>query len=81
MGLTARRGAPYIRLEPHKRLVYCTGGHLTDHADTEKTPGMIASNAVIVSSVYEGGALGVQHAGAVSGPAMNCSRLSRLGID
>ena len=81
MGTTARRGAPYIRLEPHKLLVYCPGGRLTDHADTEKTPGMIASNAVIVSSVYEGGALGVEHAGAASGPVMNCYGLSGLGID
>ena len=70
-----------IRLEPHKLLVYCTGGHLTDHADTEKTPGMIASNAVIVSSAYGGGALGVEHAGTASGPVMNCSGLSGLGID
>lgn len=72
---------PTIRLEPLKLLVYCTRGHLTDYADTEKTPGMIASNAVIVSGACEGGALGVEHAGAASGPVMNCSGPSGLGID
>ena len=42
---------------------------------------MIASNAVIVSGAYEGGTLGVEHAGAASGPVVNCSGLSGLGID
>ena len=52
-----------IRLEPLKLLVYRTGGHFTDHSDTEKTPGMIASAALIVPGAWEGGALGLEHAG------------------
>ena len=52
-----------LRLEPLKLLIYRTGGHFTEHADTEKTEGMIASLALIPPGQYEGGALVVEHAG------------------
>ena len=52
-----------IHLEPLKVLVSRTGGHFTDHADTEKTPGLIAGAALIEPGAYEGGALGVENAG------------------
>ena len=52
-----------LRLTPLKMLVYHAGGHFADHADTEKTPGMIASASVVVPGAYEGGALVVEHAG------------------
>ena len=51
-----------LRLEPLKLLIYRSGGHFAAHADTEKTPGMIASLALIVPGEYEGGALVVEHA-------------------
>ena len=52
-----------LRLEPLKLLIYHAGGHFTEHADTEKTDGMIASLALVVPGEYEGGALVVEHAG------------------
>ena len=36
-----------LRLEPLKLLIYRAGGHFAEHADTEKTTGMIASLALI----------------------------------
>ena len=59
MGLTDAR----LSLEPLKLLIYREGGHFTMHADTEKTPGMVASLALIVPGKYEGGALVLEHAG------------------
>ena len=50
-----------LRLEPLKLLIYRAGGHLAEHADTEKTAGMIASLALIVPGQYEVGALVVEH--------------------
>ena len=50
-----------LRLEPLKLLLYRAGGHFAEHADTEKTAGMIASLALIVPGDYEGGALVVEH--------------------
>ena len=52
-----------LRLEPLKLLIYRAGGHFTEHADTEKAPGMIASLALILPREYEGGALVVEHSG------------------
>ena len=52
-----------LRLEPLKLLIYPAGGHFAEHADTEKTAGMIASLALIVPGEYDGGALVVEHAG------------------
>ena len=50
-------------LEPLKLLVYGPGGHFAEHADTEKTPGMVASLALILPGPYEGGALAIEHGG------------------
>ena len=52
-----------LRLEPLKLLIYRPGGHFTEHADTEKTPGMLASLSLIVPGEYEGGAFVVEHDG------------------
>ena len=52
----------HLRLEPLKVLVYGPGRHFAEHADTEKTPGMVASLAVIVPGEYEDGALTIEHA-------------------
>ena len=52
-----------LRLEPLKLLIYGRSGHFSAHADTEKTPGMVASLALIVPGAYEGGALRLEHAG------------------
>ena len=46
-----------------KLLVYPVGGHFAMHADTEKTPGMVASLALVVPGAYTGGALAIEHAG------------------
>ena len=46
-----------------KLLVYPPGGHFAPHADTEKTPGMVASLALVVPGAYKGGALAIEHAG------------------
>ena len=50
-----------LTLEPLKLLVYGPGGHFSDHADTEKTSGMIGSLALILPGPYEGGALAIEH--------------------
>ena len=52
-----------LRLEPLKLLVYRAGGHFSMHADTERTPGMVASLALIVPDEYTDGALVIEHAG------------------
>ena len=52
-----------LRLEPLKLLVYGKGGHFSMHTDTEKTPGMVASLALIVPGEYTGGGLTIEHAG------------------
>ena len=52
-----------LKLKPLKLLVYRKGGHFSMHADTEKTPGMVASLALIVPGEYTGGALTIEHAG------------------
>ena len=52
-----------LRLEPLKLLIYREGGHFTTHADTEKTPGMVASAVLIMPGAYEGGALLLEHTG------------------
>ena len=52
-----------LRLEPLKLLVYRAGGHFSEHADTEKTPGMVASLAVVFPGDYTGGALVIEHEG------------------
>ena len=52
-----------LRLIPLKLLVYRPGGHFSMHADTEKTPGMVASLALIMPGEYEGGALTIEHEG------------------
>ena len=52
-----------LHLKPLKLLVYPPGGHFALHADTEKTPGMVASLALVVPGAYTGGALAIEHAG------------------
>lgn len=52
-----------VHLEPLKLLLYTKGGHFDTHADTEKTPGMVASAALIVPGEHTGGALVVEHDG------------------
>ena len=52
-----------VDLEPLKLLLYTKGMHFDTHADTEKTPGMVASAALIVPGEYTGGALVVEHGG------------------
>ena len=52
-----------LALKPLKLLVYQPGGHFCMHADTEKTPGMVASVALILPGEYKGGALTIEHAG------------------
>ena len=59
MGLTDAS----LELKPLKLLIYGPGGHFSAHADTEKTPAMVASLALIVPSAYDAGALKVEHAG------------------
>ena len=56
-------GDATLRLEPLKLLMYRPGGHFAEHADTEKTPGMLASLSLIVPGEYEGGAFVVEHDG------------------
>ena len=46
-----------------KLLVYRPGGHFQAHADTEKTPGMVASAALVAPGAYRGGTLVIEHAG------------------
>ena len=53
-----------LKLTLLKLLVYQPGGHFAMHADTEKTPGMVASLVLIVPGEYTGGALVIEHAGA-----------------
>ena len=60
MGL---RDAAKLELKPLKLLLYTVGGHFALHADTEKTPGMVASLALVVPGAYKGGALAIEHAG------------------
>ena len=52
-----------LTLEPLKLLVYGNGGHFSMHADTEKTPGMVASLALVLPGEYAGGTLAIEHAG------------------
>ena len=52
-----------VHLEPLKLLLYTKGMHFDTHADTEKTPGMVASAALVVPGEYTGGALVVEHEG------------------
>ena len=51
-----------LRLIPLKLLIYRVGGHFSMHSDTEKTPGMVGSLALIVPGGYKGGALTIDHA-------------------
>ena len=50
-------------LKPLKLLVYRKGGHFSMHADTEKTPGMVGSLALILPGTHAGGALVIEHGG------------------
>ena len=52
-----------LRLDLLKLLLYPAGGHFSEHADTEKSPGMVASLSLIVPGEHEGGALTIEHAG------------------
>ena len=52
-----------VNLTLLKLLVYGEGGHFDTHADTEKTPGMVASAALVLPGEYTGGALVVEHEG------------------
>ena len=52
-----------LKLKPLKLLLYQPGGHFAMHADTEKTPGMVASLVLVVPGEYTGGALVIDHAG------------------
>ena len=52
-----------LRITLLKLLLYRAGGHFAVHADTEKSPGMVASASLVVPGAYEGGALEVEHGG------------------
>ena len=52
-----------LRITLLKLLLYRAGGHFAAHADTEKSPGMVASASLVVPGAYEGGALEVEHGG------------------
>ena len=52
-----------LEFKPLKLLVYSPRGHFAPHTDTEKTPGMVASLALVVPGAYTGGALAIEHAG------------------
>ena len=52
-----------LALKPLKLLVYRKGGHFSMHADTEKTPGMVGSVALILPGTHAGGALVIEHGG------------------
>ena len=51
------------RLVALKLLLYREGGHFAGHTDTEKTPGMVASAALVLPGEHTGGALRIEHAG------------------
>ena len=51
------------RLVALKLLLYREGGHFAEHADTEKTSGMVASAALVLPGEHTGGALRIEHAG------------------
>ena len=52
-----------LELKTLKLLVYQADGHFSMHADTEKSPGMVASLALVLPGEYAGGALRIEHAG------------------
>ena len=49
--------------ELYKMLVYDTGSFFLSHRDTEKVPGMFATLAIVLPSIYTGGELLIRHRG------------------
>jgi hypothetical protein len=52
-----------IEAEPHKLLVYETGGFFSAHRDSEKAGGMFGTLVIALPSAHEGGCLRVRHLG------------------
>ena len=50
-----------VSAELYKLLVYDTGSFFVSHRDTEKAPGMFATLAVVLPSIYTGGELCIRH--------------------
>ena len=52
-----------VNAELYKLLVYDTGSFFLSHRDSEKAPGMFATLAVVLPSIYTGGELLIRHRG------------------
>ena len=52
-----------IQCELYKLLIYEQSGHFDTHKDTEKSPGMFATMAIVVPSAFSGGDLTIEHGG------------------
>ncbi len=50
-----------LRAEPYKLLVYRQGGFFSEHRDTEKAPGMVATLTLSLPTAGSGGELVVRH--------------------
>ena len=52
-----------VEAEFYKLLIYDAGTFFVDHRDTEKSPGMFATMALVLPSAHSGGELVVRHLG------------------
>lgn len=78
--VTAGIGCPAGRLEAelYKLLIYEPGGFFSEHRDTEKTGGMIATLSITLPASGAGGELVVRHAGEETTIEMNAAEPSEL---
>lgn len=78
--VTAGIGCPAGRLEAelYKLLIYEPGGFFSEHRDTEKTDGMVATLSVTLPASGTGGELVVRHAGDETTVEMNAAEPSEL---
>lgn len=78
--VTAGIGCPAGRLEAelYKLLIYEPGGFFSEHRDTEKTDGMIATLSITLPASGAGGELVVRHAGEETTIEMNAAEPSEL---
>ena len=78
--MTAGIGCPTGRLEAelYKLLIYEPGGFFSEHRDTEKTDGMVATLSVTLPASGAGGELVVRHAGDETTIEMNAAEPSEL---
>ena len=78
--VTAGIGCPTGRLEAelYKLLIYEPGGFFSEHRDTEKTDGMVATLSVTLPASGAGGELVVRHAGDETTIEMNAAEPSEL---